>query len=264
MVKRILLLYSLTRISNRDITLLMANLNDRQIKVLKSIIDEYIETALPVGSNTLEKKYSLNVSPATIRNEMVRLTQEGFLKKVHSSSGRVPTPMALKYYVSELMREQQLSLAEEVAVKERVWDYRHELPKLLREMTRELALRTKKMAVATTNDGNTYTSGVAYILESPEFFDIDLTKALLSHLDEVDFWEKLADRAVEENEIGFLLGSDLGDEMFEPCGFVYRHFSAGSKSGLIGVIGPARLNFGRIFPTIRYFGELIDEMFKSW
>ena len=254
----------MTGISNRDITLLMTNLSDRQTKILKSIIDEYIETALPVGSNTLEKKFNLNVSPATIRNEMVRLTEDGFLKKVHSSSGRVPTPMALKYYVTELMREQELPLAEEVAVKEKVWDYRHEMDKLLREMTRELALRTKKMAVATTSDGNTYTSGVAYILESPEFFDIDLTKALLSHLDEVGFWEKLASQANEEKEIGFLLGSDLGDELFEPCGFVYHHFNVGSKSGLIGVVGPARLNFGRIFPTIRYFGELIDEIFKNW
>lgn len=242
----------------------MADLDERRLRILKSVIDEYIATALPVGSNTLEKKYNLGVSPATIRNEMVELTKDGFLKKVHSSSGRVPTPMALKYYVSNLMKEQQLSLAEEVAVKEKVWDHRHELNKLLRDMTRELAQRTKELAVATTDQGDIYTSGMANILEAPEFFDIDLTKALLSYLDEVDFWQNLLNRPAAGEPIEFLLGSDLGNDLFEPCGFIYRHFEAGPRKGVIGVVGPARVNYNRVFPTIRYFGELIDEMFKGW
>jgi len=242
----------------------MADLDERRLRILKSVIDEYIVTALPVGSNTLEKKYNLGVSPATIRNEMVQLTKDGFLKKVHSSSGRVPTPMALKYYVSNLMKEQQLSLAEEVAVKEKVWDHRHELDKLLRDMTRELAQRTKELAVATTDQGDIYTSGMANILEAPEFFDIDLTKALLSYLDEVDFWRNLLNRPAAGEPIEFLLGSDLGNDLFEPCGFIYRHFEAGPRKGVIGVVGPARVNYNRVFPTIRYFGELIDEMFRGW
>lgn len=239
----------------------MVSLNDRQTKILKSIVEEYIETALPVGSETIEKKYNLGVSPATIRNEMVRLTEGGFLKKAHTSSGRLPTPMALKYYVSNLMKEQQMSLTEEVSVKEKVWDYRHELDKLLREMTRELAQRTKELAVATTDEGDIYTAGMANILDAPEFFDIDLTKALLSHLDEGEFWHGLLEQQSLDNPVGILLGSDLGDELFEPCGFVYCRFLAGQRKGVIGIIGPARLNFRRVFPTIRYFGGLIDEIF---
>ncbi|MCL5091083.1 MAG: hypothetical protein M1514_03680 [Patescibacteria group bacterium] len=242
----------------------MNSLNDRQIKILKAIIDEYINTALPVGSNTLEKKFSLGISPATIRNEMVRLTDEGFLKKVHSSSGRVPTPMALKYYVNNLMREQRLSLAEEVAVKEKVWDYRNDPGRLLREMTRELALKTKELAVATTDKGEVYTAGTANILEFPEFFDIDLTKALLSYLDEVEFWRGLIGHLEQTDPVGFLLGSDLGLEVLEPCGFIYHRFEIGNRQGIIGVVGPARIPFGRVFPTIRYFGDLIEEIVKNW
>lgn len=239
------------------------NLDERQTKILKSIVDEYIETALPVGSQTIEKKYNIGVSPATIRHEMVELTEGGFLKKVHSSSGRVPTPIALKYYVSNLMKEQDLSLSEEVSVKEKVWDYRNEFDKLLREMTRELALRTKKLAVASTDKGEVYSAGVANILDSPEFFDIDLTRALLAHLDEADYWRKLIEKMSGE-EMGFLMGSDLGGELFEPCGFIYRRFEAGPRKGIIGVIGPARVNYSRVYPTIRYFGGLIDEIFKNW
>jgi heat-inducible transcriptional repressor len=242
----------------------MINLTDRQIKILKLIVDEYTATALPVGSNTLEKKYNLDVSPATIRNEMVSLTESGFLKKVHSSSGRVPTPMALKYYVNNLMKEQRLSVAEEVAVKEKVWDSRHELDKLLREMTRELAVRTKELAVATTDKGDLYAAGMANILEAPEFFDIDLTKALLSHLDEVNFWLEVINRPSPPSPIELLLGNDLGSELFEPCGFIFHRFEVGQRRGVIGVIGPARVNFNRVFPTMRYFGELIDEILRGW
>lgn len=242
----------------------MAILNERQTKILKAIIEEYISTALPVGSGTLEKKYSLDVSPATIRNEMVELTNTGFLKKVHSSSGRMPTPLALKYYVTNLMREQQMSLADEVAVKERVWDHRHEMDKLLREITRELANRTKELAIALTDEGDMYTAGTSHILEAPEFYDIDLTRSLLSHLDEAGFWERLISRSRTEDVVDLLLGSDLGDEIFEPCGFVFSRWTAGPRKGAIGIVGPARLNFSRVYPTLRYFRGLLDEVFKGW
>ncbi|MBU2577809.1 hypothetical protein KKA69_03165 [Patescibacteria group bacterium] len=242
----------------------MNSLSDRQIKILKAIIDEYIATALPVGSNTIERKHNLGISPATIRNEMVKLTEEGYLKKSHSSSGRTPTPVALKFYVSNLMKEQRLSLVEEVAVKEKVWDHRNELDKFLREATKELAVRTRELALSMTEEGDIYTSGMANILEFPEFFDIDLTKSLLSHLDDVDYWKELVDRSPEEEVVSILIGSDLGDELFDSCGFIFRRFEAGPHVGIIGVVGPARLNYSRIFPTVRYFGELINEIFRSW
>lgn len=255
----------MTTVSTHDNLLLIMGLEERQTKVLKAVVEEYINTALPIGSGTIEKKYNLGVSPATIRNEMVKLTQAGYLKKAHSSSGRIPTSMALKYYVSNLMKEQHLSLSEEVAVKEKVWDYRHEMDKLLREMTRELANRTRELAISITDEGDIYTAGTANILEAPEFYDIDLTKNLLSRLDGVDFWEELINRSVLPiDEIDLLLGNDFGNEEMEPCSFIFSRFSAGPRKGAIGVIGPARINFCRVFPTVRYFKELLDEVFKGW
>src|SRR5512138_2781944 len=105
----------------------MVELTDRQIKILKVIIEEYMNTAEAVGSDTLDKKYNLGVSPATIRNEMVRLGDLGYLKQPHTSAGRIPTPLALKLYVTELMSPQELPVTEEVAVKERIWDHRQRL-----------------------------------------------------------------------------------------------------------------------------------------
>ena len=78
----------------------MEELKDRQKNLLKSIIDEYVTTAEPVGSETIVSKHSFGVSPATVRNDMVSLTRSGFLKQPHTSAGRVPTPQGLKFYIN--------------------------------------------------------------------------------------------------------------------------------------------------------------------
>src|SRR5260221_13522235 len=91
------------------------DLSPRQIQILKAIIEEYIATAEPVGSETLDKKHNLGVSPATIRNEMVRLTDMKLLAQPHTSAGRSPTPTAMRYYVEQLMKPRDMSVTEEVA-----------------------------------------------------------------------------------------------------------------------------------------------------
>lgn len=243
----------------------MAELSERQVQILKTIIEEYIETAEAVGSETLDKKYNLGISPATIRNEMVKLTQLGYLKQSHTSAGREPTPLSLKFYIKELMKTRELSVTEEVAAKQKVWDYRQDFERLLRETTRALAERSKALAISTDEKGDLYYAGAANILEMPEFYDIDLTKYVLSLLDSCDYWQDLATRVNEsEDPIHLLLGEELGTKTLAPCGFVFVHYEMPKHKGVLGVIGPYRLNYPTIIPVIRYFGNLIEEIGKTW
>lgn len=242
----------------------MINLTPRQTQILKALIEEYIETAEPVGSQTLEKKYSLGISPATLRNEMVKLTEAGYLKQPHTSAGRAPTPVALKYYIKELMKPKELSVADEVAVKEKIWDYRTKFDRLMKEATKTLAEKTKTLGLTTTDEGDIYYAGTANILDMPEFYDIDLTRTVLSMLDSFDYWHNLFERAIESDDpIHILLGEELG-ELLSPCGFVYTHYNVGPRHGAIGVIGPARLDYPYIIPVVRYFGTLINEIGTNW
>ena len=135
------------------------SLTDRQIQILRHIIEEYIKSGEAVGSETLDKHYNLGVSPATIRNEMVILAQQGYLDQPHTSSGRIPSPLALKFYISQLMKEKDLSVSEEVDVKSKIWDYRNEANKLLREATKVLAQKTNDIAVSMTSKGDIFHSG---------------------------------------------------------------------------------------------------------
>ena len=77
-------------------------LNDRKRKILQIIIEDYIETAEPVGSRTIARKHNLGLSPATIRNEMSDLELLGYLEQPHTSAGRVPSAQAYRLYVDSM------------------------------------------------------------------------------------------------------------------------------------------------------------------
>ena len=87
-------------------------LDDRKNRVLKAIVEEYINTAEPVSSASIMNKNDLNYSSATIRNEMAELEKKGYIEKTHTSSGRIPSEKGYRYYVDELIKDDNISLEE--------------------------------------------------------------------------------------------------------------------------------------------------------
>lgn len=95
-------------------------LNDRKKKILKAVIEEYIQTAEPVSSGSLVKNHGLDFSSATIRNDMAELEEEKYLEKPHTSAGRVPSGKGYRYYVDELLKDDNISLEEMQYIKEKL------------------------------------------------------------------------------------------------------------------------------------------------
>lgn len=87
-------------------------LDNRKKRILQAIVNEYIDTIEPVSSNSLIKKYGLNCSSATVRNEMVELEKDGFIEKTHTSSGRVPSNKGYRFYVDKLLNDKDLNIDE--------------------------------------------------------------------------------------------------------------------------------------------------------
>jgi heat-inducible transcriptional repressor len=85
------------------------NLGERQKLILALVMRDYIDNAQPVGSKTLVDKYGLTISSATVRNEMVALTEAGFLRQPHTSAGRIPTEEGYRYFVRQLMGQTDLA-----------------------------------------------------------------------------------------------------------------------------------------------------------
>ena len=81
------------------------NLSSRQQKILIAIIEEYVKTADPVGSEELARLYNLSISSATIRNIMAELEREGYLYQPHTSAGRVPTDKGYRFFVNQITQK---------------------------------------------------------------------------------------------------------------------------------------------------------------
>ena len=105
-------------------------LDDRKKKILKAIIKTYMETGEPVGSRTISKFADLNVSSATIRNEMSDLTDMGYIVQPHTSAGRIPSDKGYRLYVDELMREKESEVQE---IKDLMIEKTDKMDKMLQE-----------------------------------------------------------------------------------------------------------------------------------
>ncbi len=235
------------------------DLTDRQKDLLKAIVETHVKTGEPVGSETIEKEFNLGVSPATIRNEMVRLTEGGFLKQLHTSAGRVPTSMGFRIYIQELMKEKELPVSAEVQMKQGIFQKRHQENQLLKEAVRMLAGKCQMLAMAVNEDEELFYAGAAYILDWPEFEDIDVTRFVLSLFDEYPTLKEIIGKAVGPDPMHILFGDELGYEHLTPTGFVFCKFEGHAKNGIVGVIGPARMNFPLVLPYVRFTSSIISQ-----
>jgi transcriptional regulator of heat shock response len=239
-------------------------ISDRQIRLLNAIITEYVKTAEPVGSVEVVKKYNLKYSPATARNEMARLLELGFLDMLHTSSGRVPTPMAYRLFLDQIMEEEEMPVLQEVAMKQRLWPHRFEFEKLLYRTVTALSENAKELALATASDGYITTSGTVNILDHKEFWDIDVARTGLNLVDRFELLEEIFNRAPYTKDVRTVIGTEIGIENMENCALIFSPYQAGNKSGHVAVFGPARMRYDKVIPAVRYAKNLIQELGESW
>lgn len=128
----------------------MANEMDRRkLEILKAIVTDYIMTGEPVGSRTLEKKYKLGISSATIRNEMADLEELGYLDQLHSSSGRIPSAKGYRMYIDKLMTLESLSMEEAQFIEDKIITMAaFEIDKIMKQTAMMLSELTNLVVVA--------------------------------------------------------------------------------------------------------------------
>ena len=123
-------------------------MSDRKKKILQIVVDEYINTAVPVSSKSIAEKHLTDVSSATVRNELASLEELGYLTQFHTSGGRVPSPQAYRFYIEELMEKGNLSENDldyiERAFSEKSGDVEH----LIKDVSRVISDLTDYTSVA--------------------------------------------------------------------------------------------------------------------
>lgn len=133
-------------------------LTDRKKKILRAVVESYIQTAEPVGSKALAELAGLKVSSATIRNDLADLTEEGYLEQPHTSAGRIPSPKGYRLYVNELMERQRLSLRETEEINQSLRGRMEELDRLLSQAGRAVSSFVNYPAYVATANRTTQTA----------------------------------------------------------------------------------------------------------
>jgi transcriptional regulator of heat shock response len=240
-------------------------LTARQRNLLKIIIEEFINTAEAVGSLDLGEKYDLEVSPATIRNEMASLSEEGLLEKLHASSGRVPTTKAIKWFLKEALDEyEELEISRATRIKEELFQKRFSTDKLLMQAVSSLSDLTGNTALAML-DGRRFTSGISRFIDQPEYQDVERLKKILSVMEDYQAFSELFSRYSSDEDIRVLVGEETGIDSFSDSAVAFAGIKIfGRDKGYLAVIGPNRMNYARVIPAVKYIVLTIQDVVKGW
>ena len=143
-------------------------LNDRKLKILQAVVADFINSAEPIGSRTLSKRDDIDVSPATIRNEMSDLEEMGYLTHPHTSAGRVPSDKAYRLYVNTLMKKKNLSARDKKLISDRLAASRDEFDATIRHAAQLLSEITHLASFAMTPAVNAETISFIRLLPVDE------------------------------------------------------------------------------------------------
>ncbi len=233
-------------------------MNDRFKKILASIIKEYTDSALPVGSKILAEKYKIDVSAATIRNAMVELEKEGYLYQPHVSAGRIPTDKGYRFFVEEIMGEQKLSRAEQKTLQTEILKLKAQNQRLSRTTAKLLSSLSGNLAINSLEE-EFYDFGIGELLAKPEFQKADEFCRMAEALDYIDeSIEAILDK-VKDGETKIFIGKENPIQEISDCSMVVSPYKTKlGERGLLAIIGPKRMKYAKNKSLLNYVKKLIN------
>lgn len=240
-------------------------MTDRQFKLLQAIIREFIESAEAVGSMNLVNKYKLNVSSATIRNEMAELMKQGYIDKPHTSAGRVPTTRGYKLFVEGVLDDiEDIDVSLSSLIKERLFQNRFDADELLYSALASLYEYTGNVSMALIGN-RIYHAGLARIPTVPEFKQVKELCNMIEVLEDRLLLKNLLENNDNPDNVRVLFGTDTDITVFKHMAVIYSPIRMyNNKQGYIGVIGPERMNYTKVIPAVEMIAESINNMVSGW
>lgn len=217
--------------------------SDRRLEILRAIVDEYVQTQEPVGSKAIADKRSLGISPATIRNEMAVLEEEGLITQPHTSAGRIPTDRGYRLFVDKIATVKPLSTAERRAI-ETFLEGALDLDDVVKRSAKLLADITKQVAVVKYPQfGESHgremmaISGTANLARSGEDLGDTLSPILEALEEQVVLLRLLSDA---HPTVHVTIGSEQIDANLQSTSLVTVGYGT---EGSLGILGPTRMDY---------------------
>jgi len=229
----------------------------RRRAILTATINKYIQEAMPIASEDIAHDFDL--SSATIRNIFVELEENGYLMHPYTSGGRIPTDKGYRYYVDFLISQMELLDEEKEHI---VKEYKREIRRFedaLEETSEIISMTTHYAGIVSFLDWQDkfFYKGISRILDQPEFQDLEKMRILIKMIEDKQKLLDIINRDFTE-KVKVYIGRELACPEMENCSLVvsnYRHKNR--LSGRLAVLGPVRMEYKHIIPTLEYISDVL-------
>ncbi|MBI4281420.1 hypothetical protein HY625_01225 [Candidatus Uhrbacteria bacterium] len=228
-------------------------LEGRKAALLEAVITEHIKTAEPVGSKFLVGKYGIAVSPATVRNDMVTLEEEGYLTHPHTSAGRVPTAKGYRYYADHCISDKLLTKKKRAVIEQRCAKAPEDDRQLVKELAKVIAEVAHEAILVGFDRDDVYYTGLSYLLAQPEFSESDVAVTVSQVLDRLD--ETMRELImVADTEYTVAIGEE--NPFGHDTSVVVVRYGK-SPDSFFGILGPTRMDYAENIALAKYAREIM-------
>lgn len=235
----------------------------RKKAVLAVTINKYIKKAVPISSEDLAKDFSL--SSATIRNIFSDLEEGGYLTHPYTSGGRIPTSKGYRYYIDSLIMQMELLEDEKESI---VREYKGEIKKLedvLEKTSDIISTITHYASIVCLSEwqDKLFYKGISFTLEQPEFQDSNCIKFLIKMIEDKQRLFSIINREFKE-KVRVYIGEELDYPEIKNCSLAVSNYSVKNKpSGRLAVLGPTRMEYNHIIPTLEYVSSVLTDLLDT-
>ncbi|MCF7860173.1 hypothetical protein K9M09_00945 [Patescibacteria group bacterium] len=225
-------------------------LSNRQKLILRTLIKEYVKSAQPVASGILVEKYKLDISPATVRNELINLEENAYIHQPHTSAGRVPTEAAylLDLEESNLRKKDLKSLDKEILDRA----FESSIDHSLKPVARALAELSSNAVFWAFHKNDLYHTGLSNLFAQPEFKQSEIVCDVSQVIDRMEeIIDELFDSLAEESRAYIGSNNPFGSFL----GVTLLKYRRQGVSGLVGILGPIRMNYAHNLSLLTYLQE---------
>ncbi len=230
-------------------------MDDRQQKLLKVIVEEYIENASPVGSLEIAEKYFPDLSSATIRNGMARLEEQGLITQPYTSAGRIPTEIGYRAYVNDFVREIKVSNKDKKELEDLDLNT---FPFSVKNLAKKISDLSSCAVMVAFSDSDIYYTGISNLFSQPEFNISGWAYSMSGIIDSLDrILTKLYYQIDDCPKI--LIGSE------NPFGnlastIVIKSEINNKNQILLGILGPLRMDYQKNLGLIDYGIQIVSKL----
>ena len=234
-------------------------ITERQHKLLEKIIKEFVATAQPVSSKSLEESGFLDISSATIRSEMNELEQAGYLEQPHTSAGRIPTDKAYRFYVDKVVKSEAVEIGErekkkiDASIQERQNDARFvnkSIAQVLSELSDNLVITN------IIEEDDFFKIGLKNLFEFPEFHEINRMFRLAS------FFEEFGLELPRFHDVQVFIGRESPFRNINEESVICAEYHLPNNfTGSVIMVGPTRMNYRRNMGLVKYTTDELNEIY---